>query len=137
MKETMILHFDDPDGKIYRAVMEALEGSAVQTVNSISNTILTVGELEIYPKQRQVCKAGKNIHLNYGEFSILYYMAQSPGQVFSREQLYNATWGEDYELGRNTIDNTIYRLRCKLESDPKHPLYIKTVFRIGYKVELL
>ncbi|MFR8331556.1 MAG: winged helix-turn-helix domain-containing protein [Oscillospiraceae bacterium] len=40
-----------------------------------------------------------------------------PGRVFSREQLYNAAWGEDYELGTNTVDNTIWRLRNKLEPD--------------------
>ncbi|WP_122790394.1 winged helix-turn-helix domain-containing protein [Intestinibacillus sp. Marseille-P6563] len=49
--------------------------------------------------------------------------------------LYNAAWGEDYELGTNTVDNTIWRLRSKLEPDPKHPTYIKTVFRVGYKIE--
>ena len=70
-----------------------------------------------------------------GEFSILYCMARYPGRVFSREQLYNAAWGEDYELGTNTVDNTIWRLRNKLEPDPKHPTYIKTVFRVGYKIE--
>lgn len=75
------------------------------------------------------------ICLNYGEFSILYCMARCPGRVFSREQLYNAAWGEDYELGTNTVDNTIWRLRNKLEPDPKHPTYIKTVFRVGYKIE--
>lgn len=64
-----------------------------------------------------------------------YCMARCPGRVFSREQLYNAAWGEDYELGTNTVDNTIWRLRGKLESDPKHPIYIKTVFRVGYKIE--
>lgn len=63
-------------------------------------------------------------------------MACCPGRVFSREQLYNAAWGEeDYELGTNTVDNTIWRLRNKLEPDPKHPTYIKTVFRVGYKIE--
>ena len=80
-------------------------------------------------------KAGSEICLNYGEFSILYCMARCPGRVFSREQLYNAAWGEDYELGTNTVDNTIWRLRNKLEPDPKHPTYIKTVFRVGYKIE--
>ena len=68
-------------------------------------------------------------------FDRRYCMARCPGRVFSREQLYNAAWGEDYELGTNTVDNTIWRLRNKLESDPRHPTYIKTVFRVGYKIE--
>ncbi|MBM6693764.1 winged helix-turn-helix domain-containing protein [Pseudoflavonifractor capillosus] len=38
-------------------------------------------------------------------------------------------------VGTNTVDNTIWRLRNKLEPDPKHPTYIKTVFRVGYKIE--
>ena len=96
---------------------------------------LTLGDIEIFPEQRRVTKAGVEICLNYGEFSILYCMARCPGRVFSREQLYNAAWGEDYELGTNTVDNTIWRLRNKLEPDPKHPTYIKTVFRVGYKIE--
>ena len=99
-------------------------------------SVLTLGDIEIFPEQRRVTKAGAEICLNYGEFSILYCMARCPGRVFSREQLYNAAWGEDYELGTNTVDNTIWRLRNKLEPDPKHPTYIKTVFRIGYKIEL-
>ena len=94
-----------------------------------------MGDIEIFPEQRRVTKAGVEICLNYGEFSILYCMARCPGRVFSREQLYNAAWGEDYELGTNTVDNTIWRLRSKLEPDPKHPTYIKTVFRVGYKIE--
>ena len=64
-------------------------------------------------------------------FDRRYCMARCPGRVFSREQLYNAAWGEGY----NTMDNTIWRLRNKLEPDPKHPTYIKTVFRVGYKIE--
>ena len=83
----------------------------------LAPSALTLGDIEI------------------GEFSILYCMARCPGRVFSREQLYNAAWGEDYELGTNTVDNTIWRLRNKLEPDPKHPTYIKTVFRVGYKID--
>ncbi|OUN87733.1 helix-turn-helix domain-containing protein [Gemmiger sp. An50] len=40
-----------------------------------------------------------------------------------------------HELGTNTVDNTIWQLRSKLEPDPKRPTYIKTVFRVGYKIE--
>ena len=101
----------------------------------LAPSALTLGDIEIFPEHRRVTKAGVEICLNYGEFSILYCMARCPGRVFSREQLYNAAWGEDYELGTNTVDNTIWRLRNKLEPDPKHPTYIKTVFRVGYKID--
>ncbi|MED9905376.1 MAG: response regulator transcription factor [Lachnospiraceae bacterium] len=135
MDQILIIRLTDSDGTIYQTIIDALKDYSIQSVYATSTTVLTFGDIEIYPEQRKVIKSGKEIHLNYGEFSILYCMAQSPGHVFSRGQLYNAAWGEDYELGTNTVDNTIWRLRNKLEPDPKHPTYIKTVFRVGYKIE--
>ena len=128
MKEIIVIRTSDPDGSVFRSILKALQGN-------LEPSALTLGDIQIFPERRRVTKAGKEICLNYGEFSILYCMARCPGRVFSREQLYNAAWGEDYELGTNTVDNTIWRLRNKLEPDPKHPTYIKTVFRVGYKVE--
>ena len=55
------------------------------------------------------------------------------GMCFLR-QLYEAAWGEEYLHGTNSVENTIWRLRKKLEEDPRHPIYIKTVFRSGYKI---
>ena len=137
MKEVIVIRTSDPDVNIFRSIIEVLQNKDVQILHAVSHesSVLTLGDIEIFPEQRRVIKQGVEVHLNYGEFSIFYCMAQSPGRVFSREQLYNAAWGEDYELGTNTIDNTIWRLRNKLESDPKHPVYIKTVFRVGYKIE--
>ena len=47
---------------------------------------------------------------------------------------YAAAWGEEYLHGTNSVENIIWRLRQKLEEDPKHPTYIKTVIRGGYKI---
>ena len=137
MGEIIVVRTSDPDESIYRAIIDALQEKDVQFLHaaSLEPSRLILGDIEIFPERRRVTKAGVEICLNYGEFSILYCMARCPGRVFSREQLYNAAWGEDYELGTNTVDNTIWRLRSKLEPDPKHPTYIKTVFRVGYKIE--
>lgn len=140
MQEIIVIRTFDPDGSIFRSILGALQGKDVQILHAADLEVsapsaLTLGDIEIFPEQRRVTKAGVEICLNYGEFSILYCMARCPGRVFSREQLYNAAWGEDYELGSNTVDNTIWRLRNKLEPDPKNPTYIKTVFRLGYKIE--
>ena len=138
MEEIIVIRVSDSDGSVFRSIMGALQGKDIQFLHTVSHksSVVALGDIQIFPEQRRVLKQGTEIHLNYGEFSILYCMAKSPGQVFSREQLYNAAWGEDYELGTNTVDNTIWRLRSKLEPDPKHPTYIKTVFRIGYKIEM-
>ena len=64
---------------------------------------------------------------------MLYCMASSPGQVFSKAQLYEAAWGEEYLHGTNSVENTIWRLRRKLEEDPRHPAYVVgTGYRLDY-----
>ena len=83
-----------------------------------------------------VLVASREVRLNHGEYAMLYCMASSPGQVFSKAQLYAAAWGEEYLHGTNSVENTIWRLRKKLENDPKHPAYIKTVIGTGYKIEI-
>lgn len=72
---------------------------------------------------------------NYRGFAILYCMTHRPRRVFSLEQFYNEDWSADYELGTNTVYNTIWSLRNNLEPDPKHPTCIKAVFRVRYKIQ--
>ena len=137
MEEIIVIRASDSDGSVLHSILKVLRGKEVMILHAtdLEPPSLMLGAIEIFPEQRRVTKAGVEIHLNYGEFSILYCMARCPGRVFTREQLYNAAWGEDYELGSNTVGNVIWRLRNKLESDPRHPTYIKTVFRVGYKIE--
>ena len=114
-----------------------MQGSELQILHAadLEPLALKLGEIEIFPEQRRVAKAGVEIHLNYDEFSILYCMARCLGRVFTREQLYHAAWGNNCELGSNTVDNTIWRLRNKLKPDPKHSTYIKTVFGRDIKLK--
>ena len=92
MKEIIVIHTSDPDGSIFRSILGALQGKDVQILHAADHdpSALTLGDIEIFPAQRRVTKAGVEICLNYGEFSIFYCMARCPGRVFSREQLYNA-----------------------------------------------
>ena len=138
MKEIIVIRTSDPDGSVFHSIIRALQGKDVQILHAadLEPSSLTLGDIEIFPEQRRVMKAGVEICLNYGEFSILYCMTCCPGRVFSREQLYNAACGEgDYELGTNTVDNPSWCLRNKLEPDHKTPTYIPTVFRVGCKIE--
>lgn len=133
MEEIIIIRAIDPDKNVFKTIIDVLQDKSVQVVEATSS-MLSFGDIEIYPASRCVRKAGKEVRLNYDEYSMLYCMAKSPDRVYTREQLYYATWGEDYESGTNTVVNTIWRLRNKLEPDPRHPIYIKTVFRVGYKI---
>ena len=138
MDEIIIIRAADPDGSVFQAVMDALKGKRAEVVDvsNLSASVLRIGELEIHHEHRRVLMAGREVELNHGEYAMLYCMASSPGQVFSKAQLYEAAWGEEYLRGTNSVENTIWRLRRKLEEDPRHPGYIKTVVGAGYKIDI-
>ena len=138
IKEVIIIRTVDSDGSTFRAIMDALRDKRVEIIElaAPSHNVLAFGNIEIYPERRIVLKAGEKVRLNHGEFSMLLLLASAPGQVFSKEQLYDAAWNEEYRYGTTAVENIIWRLRQKLEDDPKHPVYIKTVIRSGYKIEL-
>ena len=138
MKEVIIIGTVDPDGSMFQAVIDALNDKRAEMVDvaAPATSVLRIGELEIHHEQRRVLIAGREVELNHGEYAMLYCMASSPGQVFSKAQLYEAAWGEAYLHGTNSVENIIWRLRRKLEEDPKHPGYIKTVVGAGYKIDI-
>ena len=136
MSEIIVIRAADPDGSLFQAIVDALKDRRAEIIHVTAqfSAVLRIGELEINHEHRRVLMAGREVRLNHGEYAMLYCMASSPGQVFSKAQLYAAAWGEEYLHGTNSVENIIWRLRQKLEEDPKHPTYIKTVFRSGYKI---
>ena len=114
--EIIIIRAADPDGSVFQAVMDALNGKRAEVVDvaAPATSVLRIGELEIHHKHRRVLMAGREVELNHGEYAMLYCMASSPGQVFSKAQLYEAAWGEEYLHGTNSVENTIWRLRKKV-----------------------
>ncbi len=77
---------------------------------------------------------GKPLNLTEVEFKLLGVLTKEPGRVFSRAQLIEQAMGYDFEGFDRTIDVHILNLRRKLEPDPSHPTYIKTVYGAGYKL---
>ena len=138
MDEIIIIRAADPDGSVFKAIMDALNGKRAEVVDvsNLSASMLRIGDLEIHHEYRRVLMAGREVVLNHGEYAMLYCMASSPGQVFSKAQLYEAAWGEAYLHGTKSVENIIWRLRRKLEPDPRNPIYIKTVIGAGYKIEI-
>ena len=138
MEEIIVIRAADPDGSVFQAVMDALKGKRAEVVDvsNLSASMLRIGDLEIHHEYRRVLMAGREVVLNHGEYAMLYCMASSPGQVFSKAQLYESGWGEAYLHGTKSVENIIWRLRRKLEEDPKHPGYIKTVVGAGYKIDI-
>jgi len=101
--------------------------------NRLAGNRLSFASLEIDIDAHSVKKAGLEIDLTPSEFEILVALARNPGRVFSRLQLLDATQGQSFEGYERTIDAHIKNLRAKIEDDVRNPVFIKTVFGIGYK----
>lgn len=121
-----------------RGVRELLEGR-VDTLMlecgqpSPEGDGITFGDLTIYQKSRRVAFAGQEVQLTPKEFDILFFLAQNPGTVFTKEQLYQAVWMEPYYTADSNIMAFIRKLRKKIEPNPDAPQYILTIWGIGYK----
>lgn len=73
------------------------------------------------------------IELTYTEFEILLLLAQNIGRVFSKEQIYNRVWKEPYFGDYNIVMSHIRNIREKIEDNPSKPIYIQTVWGVGYR----
>ena len=91
------------------------------------------GELTVDFIKHEAFLASRPLNLTTVEFKLLGVLAKEPGRVFSRAQLIEKALGYDFEGFDRTIDVHILNLRRKLEPDPNHPKYIKTVYGAGYK----
>jgi two-component system alkaline phosphatase synthesis response regulator PhoP len=95
--------------------------------------VLREGDLEIDLEAHTVSVAGWPVDLTPSEFNLLATLAAQPGRAFTRLQLLEAVQGGAYEGYERTIDAHIKNLRAKIETDPRQPRYIETVFGVGYR----
>ncbi|ANS51818.1 DeoR family transcriptional regulator [Bacillus thuringiensis] len=99
-----------------------------------SKNILEVGGLTINISTRQVWIGAKEVRLTPKEFDILELLTRNKGIVLSIEKIYEAVWKENFYRSDNTVMVHITKIREKIEEDSKHPIYIKTVWGMGYKI---
>ena len=91
------------------------------------------GELMINPKSRRVLCRGQEVNLTPKEFDILYFLFQNKGEVFTKEQIYQAVWADEYMMADSNIMAFIRKIRKKIEPNPDAPEYILTIWGVGYK----
>jgi two-component system phosphate regulon response regulator PhoB len=97
--------------------------------------VLRVGDLTVDASSMTVQVDGKVILTTVREFRLLEYMASHLGRVLTRDQLLDAVWKETPFVTPRSIDVYVRRLREKIEADPRHPRYLKTLRGIGYRFE--
>jgi DNA-binding response OmpR family regulator len=97
--------------------------------------IMRLGDLEIDPSSMTVRVENRTVLTTVREFRLLEYLAAHRGRVFTRDQLLDAVWKETAFVTPRSVDVYVRRLREKIEIDPRHPKYLKTLRGIGYRVE--
>lgn len=93
-------------------------------------------ELEIEVDKMIVKKNNETVDLTTNEYKVLLALVSNPNQVLSREQLILAAFGHNYEGFDRTIDTHIKNIRHKIETNPKSPNYIHTIYGAGYKFSI-
>jgi DNA-binding response OmpR family regulator len=94
---------------------------------------IKIGEIIISPLSRSLTKGNKEIELTAKEFDLLYLFMENAGRNFSRMDLLERVWGENFEGLEHTVNSNINRIRMKIEDDAAKPKYLLTVWGVGYK----
>ena len=108
--------------------------TAYNVESNNSKVIIEIGDLTINTDTRQVWVGEKDVRLTPKEFDILELLARNKGIVLSIRKIYEEVWKEEFFKADNTVTVHITNLREKIEVDPKAPIYIKTIWGVGYKI---
>ena len=103
--------------------------------SKIENKVITAGDLTVNMETNAVYIAGEKVTLSKKEVETMWILVSNPSKVFTRDNLLDSLWGQDYFGDSRTVDSHIKRLRAKLDKF-SHPNWeIKTIWGLGYKFE--
>jgi two-component system phosphate regulon response regulator PhoB len=111
-----------------KAVLRRCEGP-------LAPASIKAGDLEIDANAMTLSVRGAIVTTTATEFRLLHYLAQHAGRVFTRDQILDAVWRETTFVSPRSVDVYVRKLREKIEQDPEHPRYLKTVRGTGYRFE--
>ena len=95
---------------------------------------ITLGNLKLFLNEKKLLLNNEYVDLTFKEFQLLSCLCKNKGKVFTRDELLIKIWGYDFEGTNRTVDMLIQRLRKKLGSCQN---YIKTIYGLGYKIDVL
>jgi DNA-binding response OmpR family regulator len=104
-----------------------------RTGGEVASEVIRAKDLVIDLPHRRVERDGSRVDLTATEFELLRALAASPGRVFTRGQLLDLIRGVSFESYERSIDTHVKNLRRKLEPDPHRPVYVLTVYGVGYR----
>ena len=134
MGKILVLSFSDEEEETYQRMLQIISNSKNFEWCMLQETKnIQIGELIVDLSKRSVITGNTEVTLTNREFEILYLLASSPGRVFSKEQIYDLVWEEPYSGDYNIVMSHIHNIREKIEDNPSKPVYIQTVWGVGYR----
>ena len=135
MGKILVLSFSDEEEETYQRMLQIISNSKdFEWYNMLRETKnIQIGELIVDLSKRSVITGNTEVTLTNQEFEILYLLASSQGRVFSKEQIYDLVWEEPYSGDYNIVMSHIRNIREKIEDNPSKPIYIQTVWGVGYR----
>ena len=121
-KVEIIARTTEENGAITENLLLVLEDQTQVSDHFLTSSVLSYPGLEIRLHQRRVLRDGQDVNLSKYEYGVLVYLAQHPGWLCSKEQIFQSVWREDSESCLSAITNTISRIRQKIEPDKDHPI---------------
>ena len=109
------------------------KGALPQSQSRRTAPLLRCRDLELDPEACTLTRSGQPIELTSVEYRIMDLLMQHPGRVFTKQQIYECGWEEDYIAAENSVMVCMSKLRSKLADDPQ--AYIKTIRGLGYRLE--
>lgn len=130
----LVVTFTGDEEEIADKVVSALMNKGnFEYMEQKAEEALYFRDLTIYPDKREVYHRGKEAGLTFTQFEILHILARKPGQVFTKEILYELLWDELYSNSADIVMSHISRIRKKIEDNSQKPFYIQTVWSVGYR----
>lgn len=118
---------------LYARIEAVLRRSSDDPVPLYNKIAFNNGDLEVDFESRTIKKNLAEINLTPNEFKILGALIKYPNKVFTREDIIKVAFGDEFEGYDRAVDSHIKNIRQKIESDPKNPVYVLTIYGIGYK----
>ena len=94
------------------------------------------GDCQLDLASHRLLKKEVEVPLTTKEFRLLEYFLKRPGRALTRNEILNAVWGRSVIVTARSVDRCVTTLRAKIETDPRHPMYIQTIRDIGYRFEM-
>ncbi|WP_375200260.1 response regulator transcription factor [Bacillus sp. RS11] len=104
-------------------------------LDTMNENEIEIGDMRINTATHEVVVNNEKVKLTPREFSVLELLARNQGMVMSAEQIYERVWKEEAIQSENTVMVHIRKIRERIETNPRNPQYIKTVWGVGYKIE--